>query len=506
MQIVHEKDRDERPIAVLGATGYIGARLVPRLAEAGWRVRAIGRNPDKLRGRGWLGNPLIESARGDVFDPASLRASLAGCRAVFYLVHSMNPDIKDFARADREAAQNLVEAATAAGLERIIYLGGLGEDAAELSHHLRSRSEVGRILRAGPVPVTSFRAAMIIGSGSASFEILRYLVERLPVMVTPRWIFTPCQPIAVRNVLHYLVACLDAPATVGEVFDIGMEEVVTYDDLMRVYAEEAGLPKRLIVPVPVLTPKLSSYWIHLVTPVPAALARPLAEGLRNPVLCHDTRIRDILPQELLDCRRAIRLALEKSRLQQVESSWSDAGQLPPVEWSSHADPDWAGGTVFSDDRRMLVAASAAACWPAVVGIGGKTGWYYADWLWHVRGGMDRLVGGPGLSRGRRDATRVQAGDALDFWRVLAVDPEHRLKLVAEMKVPGEAVLELVLIECTDGTTEIRQYARFKPHGLFGLFYWYAVLPFHNLVFAGMLRGIARAAGGRIVRGPEPLGD
>jgi uncharacterized protein YbjT (DUF2867 family) len=496
--------RDPRPIAVLGATGYIGARLVPRLLDAGWQVRAIGRNPAKLAGRPWASHPRVETVAGDVFDAAGLAAALQGCQAAFYLVHSMNPQTTDFAAADRQAAANMASAAAAAGVGRIIYLGGLGEDAPQLSHHLRSRHEVGTTLQAGSVPVTIFRAAMIIGSGSASFEILRYLVERLPVMVTPRWVGTPCQPIAVSNVLHYLVACLDCPATLGRTFDIGTEEVVTYHELMRLYAEEARLPRRWIIPVPVLTPRLSSYWIHLVTPVPASLARPLAEGLRNPVLCQDTVARDLLPQPLLNCRMAIRRALENLRLQQVESSWMDAGRVPPVEWSTSEDPEWAGGTLFRDDRRMLVAAPAQQCWPAVVGIGGKTGWYYADWLWRVRGGMDRLLGGPGIGRGRRDPLAVQAGDALDFWRVLAVEPGRRLKLVAEMKVPGEAVLELLLTECVDGTTEVRQSARFRPRGLLGLLYWYSVLPLHNLVFVGMLRGIARAAGGRILAGPEPL--
>ena len=254
----------------------------------------------------------------------------------------------------------------------------------------------------------------------------------------------------------------------------------------------------------VLTPRLSSYWIHLVTPVPAALARPLAEGLRNPVLCQDNRIRDLIPQELLDCRQAIRFALEKLRLQQVETSWTDAGAVAPVEWSTQEDPDWAGGTIFKDDRRILVKCPADKLWPAVIGIGGKTGWYYADWLWHLRGWMDRLLGGPGLGRGRRDPAKVQVGDALDFWRVLAVEPGHRLKLVAEMKLPGEAVLELVLTECADGTTEVRQYARYKPRGLLGLLYWYAVLPLHNLVFVGMLTGIAKASDVDIVNGPTPI--
>ena len=488
-------------VAVLGATGYIGARLVPKLLESGFKVRAIGRNLNKLKGRRWSSHAGVETAFGDVFDTESLERAVSGCQVVYYLVHSMNRDVGDFAEADRIAARNMVAASAKADVGRIIYLAGLGEEHGELSHHLKSRREVEQILRSGNVPVTTLRAAMIIGSGSASFEILRYLVERLPVMVTPRWIFTECQPIAVRNVLHYLVACLDCPETVGETYDIGTEEVVTYCDLMRIYAEEAGLTKRLIIPVPVLTPRLSSYWIHLVTPVPAALARPLAEGLRNPVLCKDNRIRAVIPQNLLDCRQAIRFALEKLRLQQVETSWTDAGAVAPLEWSTEQDPDWAGGTIFKDDRRMLVKAAAEKLWPAVIGIGGKTGWYYADWLWHLRGWMDRLVGGPGLGRGRRDPAEVQAGDALDFWRVLVVDPGHRLKLVAEMKLPGEAVLELILTECFDGTTEVRQCARYKPRGLLGLLYWYSVLPFHRLVFVGMLKGIAKASGVEIITGP-----
>jgi len=497
-------NQEHASVAVLGATGYIGARLVPKLVESGFRVRAIGRNPDKLKSRTWSNRTGVETIFGDVFNIGSLEQAISGCGVVFYLVHSMNPDVGDFAEADRIAAQNMAQVAARTGVRRIIYLAGLGDDNVDLSHHLRSRREVEEVMRAGSVPVTTFRAAMIIGSGSASFEILRYLVERLPVMVTPRWIFTQCQPIAVRNVLHYLVACLDCPETVGETYDIGCEEVVTYSDLMRIYAEEAGLRKRLVIPVPVLTPRLSSYWIHLVTPVPAALARPLAEGLRNPVLCKENRIRTIIPQELLDCRRAIRFALEKLRLQQVETSWTDAGAVAPVEWSTHEDPDWAGGTIFKDDRRMLVNAAAERLWPSVIGIGGKTGWYYADWLWHLRGWMDRLLGGPGLGRGRRDPAEVQAGDALDFWRVLAVDPGHRLKLVAEMKLPGEAVLELILTECADGTTEVRQCARYKPRGLLGLLYWYSVLPLHNLVFVGMLTGIAKAANVEIVNGPTPI--
>ncbi len=300
-------------LAVLGATGYVGGRLVPRLLAAGYRVRAIGRSLAKLRGRSWAGHPLVELAAGDALQPESLGAALRGASVLYFLVHSMAPGGGDFTRADRDAARNAAGAASAAGVRRIIYLGGLGEDHPGLSRHLRSRAEVARLLQAGPVPVTVLRAAMIIGSGSASFEILRYLVERLPVMVTPRWIDTPCQPIAIRNVLTYLIGCLDCPQTVGQVFDIGQPRIVTYRELMTIYAEEAGLRRRWIVPVPVLTPRLSSYWIHLVTPVPASLARPLAEGLSNPVLCQEQRLATLVPQELLDCRRAIRLALQRQR-------------------------------------------------------------------------------------------------------------------------------------------------------------------------------------------------
>ncbi len=500
--MINSTQADNKTVAVIGATGYIGARLVPKLIDAGWHVRAIGRNPEKLNGRSWSKAAGVKTVCADVFEVESLEKAVQGCSAIFYLVHSMNPQTGDFAQADRMAAINMTAAAEKAGVKRIVYLAGLGDETVDLSHHLQSRREVEDILKSGNVPLTVFRAAMIVGSGSASFEILRYLVERLPVMITPRWVSTQCQPIAVRNVLHYLVACLNVPETTGKTFDIGTEEIVTYADLMRIYAEEAGLAKRWIIPVPVLTPKLSSYWIHLVTPIPASLAQPLAEGLRNPVLCRETKIREYIPQKLLSCREAISLALEKMRLQQVETSWMDAGEVAPVEWSTDEDPSWAGGTVFRDNRKMIVKGSAEQLWPAVIGLGGKTGWYYANWLWKLRGAFDRLIGGPGLGRGRRNPHLVQPGDALDFWRVLTVEENQRLKLVAEMILPGEAVLEVRLIESAEGTTEVQQCARFKPHGLSGLLYWYAVLPFHNLIFTGMMKGIARVSGAEIVKGPD----
>jgi len=493
---------DPRPIFVAGASGYIGGRLVPRLLDAGYHVRALARAPEKLAGRPWAQHPHLEIVQGDVLDLPSLTETMNQCRAAYYLVHSMNPGVADFAATDRQAARNVATAAAEEQLEQIIYLSGLGDEEARLSHHLQSRTEVGDILQQGTVPVTILRAAMIIGAGSASFEILRYLVDRLPVMITPRWIDTPCQPIGVRNVLHYLVGCLEEPKTIGETFDIGQPEVTNYRKLMEIYAEEAGLPRRLVIPVPVLTPRLSSYWIHLVTPVPASIARPLAEGLSNPVVCHENRIIDLLPQELFDARKSIRLALDHLRQQTVETSWIDSGQIDPAEWSNPGDPNWAGGSICDDSRRIILQASAEEVWTALSSIGGKTGYYYADWLWEIRGFIDRLFGGVGLDRGRRSQTELYPGDAIDFWRVTAVQKPELLRLVAEMKLPGKAALSFDLKPLTDGQVELQQSARFLPRGLLGLLYWYAVLPFHHYVFNGMLRGIARATGKPILRGPE----
>jgi uncharacterized protein YbjT (DUF2867 family) len=497
-------EKDPRPIFVAGATGYIGARLVPLLLDAGYHVRALARAPGKLKTRPWAQHPRLEIVKGDVLDKASLQQALAGCRAAYYLVHSMVPGVRDFAATDRQAAGNMAEAAAAVKLEQIIYLGGLCDVQASLSHHLQSRTEVGAVLSQGPVPVTILRAAMIIGSGSASFEILRYLVDRLPVMITPRWIDTPCQPIGVRNVLHYLIGCLEEPKTIGGTFDIGQPEVTNYRKLMEIYAEEAGLPRRLVIPVPVLTPRLSSYWIHLVTPVPASIARPLAEGLCNPVVCQENRIVELLPQELFDARKAIRLALDRLRQHQVESSWTDSGEINPAEWSVPGDPHWAGGSYYDDSRRIILEATPEEVWPAVSSIGGETGYYYANWLWGLRGVLDRLCGGVGLSRGRRSQTELYPGDAIDFWRVIEVQKPDFLMLYAEMKLPGEAVLSFQLKPLDDGLVELQQIARFLPRGLLGLLYWYAVMPFHHYVFNGMMHGIARASGQIIRSGPEPM--
>jgi uncharacterized protein YbjT (DUF2867 family) len=479
-------ERKERPpVFVTGATGYIGGRLVPRLLEAGYRVRCLARSPRKLDDRSWTGDPGVEIVTGDVGDPEALARAMDGCQVAYYLVHSMVAAGSDYAARDRELAGSFAAAAESAGCRRIIYLGGLGETGGGLSEHLSSRREVEETLAGGSVPVTVLRAAMIIGSGSASFEILRYLVERLPIMITPRWVSTECQPIAVRNVLHYLVEAIETPATAGRTLDIGGPEIVTYLELMQTYAAAAGLRKRLIVPVPVLTPRLSSLWIHLVTPLDSHIARPLAEGLKNRVVCRDDDAARLMPQELLTSRQAIDAALGMAH---PETSWSDAGTIP-------GDPDWAGGTSYVHREETPVDAPPGEAFRAVVRIGGKNGWYGVDSLWRIRGWIDQLLGGPGLRRGRRDADSVRYGDALDFWRVTGVEEPRSLRLRAEMIVPGEAILEFeVDPDRTDsGRCRLVQTARFLPRGLLGILYWYAVMPLHGIVFRRMLQGIRRAA-------------
>ncbi|MBI1271958.1 DUF2867 domain-containing protein [bacterium] len=492
-------------VLVLGATGYVGTRLVSRLLadDPDFKIRVCSRSREKLAGRAWARDSRVEILEADVLDRDSLARAVEGCTQAFYLVHSMNSSSDDFASSDREAARNMVEAAGRSGLKHIIYLGGLGEDSPDLSKHLRSRTEVGRILRSGPVPVTTLRAAMIIGSGSASFEILRYLVDRLPVMITPRWVSVPTQPIAIANVLNYLRGCLDLDLRDrgNLTFDIGGPEVVTYKELMLTYAEEAGLGRRWIIPVPVFTPRLSSYWIHLVTPVPAFLGRPLAEGLRNPTICTNNEIKELIPQELYTCRKAIRLALDRMQHHQVESHWTDAGKIWPVAWSNEGDARWAGGTVYEDRREVLLDATAEEVWRPVIRLGGETGYYYADWLWRLRGAMDKLAGGVGLRRGRRSPESVSSGDVLDFWRVRHVEPCRHLSLVAEMRLPGEAVLEFRIEEQPDGRTRLTQVAKFLPSGLLGIAYWKLITPLHDLVFHGMLKGLAEATSRRIVMGP-----
>ena len=473
-------------LAIAGVTGYIGGRLAPRLLERGYAIRCLVRSPAKVQNRAWATDPNVEIRQVNLEDEDALTHELEGCEAAFYLVHSMMSAGSDYAEHDRQLAATFARAARAAGVKRIIYLGGLGETGPDLSEHLSSRREVEEALASTGVAVTVLRAAMIIGSGSASFEILRYLVERLPVMITPKWVSTPCQPIAVRNVLGYLVGVLAAPETAGGIFDIGGPEVFRYRDIMNIMAEALGLPRRLVIPVPVLTPRLSSYWIQLITPLSNTIARPLAEGLKNPVVCRENRILALVPQKLLGVREAIDAALNKIAELSVETSWSMAGPIP-------GDPDWAGGTVFRDVREIPVKAPDWAVFRAVCRVGGGNGWYAADILWKIRGWMDQLAGGPGLRRGRRNPETVGYGEALDFWRVVGFERDRRLALRAEMKLPGEAVLEFRVAALNDGQSVLHQSALFRPRGLLGLAYWYCVLPFHAIVFRGMLSGIEREA-------------
>jgi len=491
------------PVLVTGATGYVGGRLVPRLLLEGYRVKAMARSRAKLASRSWAAHPMVELVEADVLDPPSLIKACQGCWAAYYLVHSMNPFTRDFAETDRQAAEHMVSAASMAHLDRIVYLGGLIPDDQPLSSHLLSRAEVGRILQSGPVPTTILRAAMIMGSGSASFEIMRYLVDRLPIMITPRWVRSQVQPISIRNVVGYLAGCLEHDEVCGQTYDIGGPEVVTYEELFQIYAQEAGLPRRRIIPVPMLSPVLSSYWIHLITPVHSSIARPLAEGLRHNVICRDERIRSIIPQDLMDCRRTIRRILFKRQQQLVETSWTDAGPVLPPEWVQTGDVRYAGGTVISKIYRIRIHHAPQAIWDLLVRIGGEQGWYFADFLWRTRGWLDELVGGVGARRGRRHPSELAVGDALDFWRVIEVRPPRRLLLMSEMKAPGEAVLDFYLQPLDGDQTELQIVIRFLPVGLWGLFYWYGLLPFHTWIFKGVLKALPGKLEQADLRTPDP---
>lgn len=481
---------------VTGASGYIGGRLVPELLAAGHHVRCLARTPAKLRDHPWAGQ--VEIVRGDVTDAETLAPALRDIDVAYYLVHALGGG-RDFERTDREAARTFAEQARAAGVRRIVYLGGLtprGVPERALSPHLRSRAEVGRILLKSGIPTTVLRAAVVIGSGSASFEMLRYLTERLPVMVTPSWVRTRLQPIAVRDVLRYLVGSARMPEDVSRTFDIGGPDVLTYFDMMRRYASVAGLPRRLILPVPVLTPRLSSQWIGLVTPVPRSIARPLAESLRHEVVCDEHDIATWVPDPPgtpIPFDRALSLALKRVRDAQVATRWSSASVPGAPSDPLPTDPDWAGGSLYVDERELNVDASPQALWRVVEGIGGENGWYSFPLAWAVRGWFDRLIGGVGLRRGRRDAARLRVGDSLDFWRVEEIERGRLLRLRAEMRLPGLAWLEMYAERDESGRTRYRQRALFHPRGLAGHAYWWSVSPFHAVVFGGMARNIALTA-------------
>jgi len=476
-------------ILVTGATGYVGGRLVPRLVEAGHRVRVLARDPARLAGRPWIRR--VEVVKGDVLAPETLRAAMHGVSAAYYLVHSMG-GAAGFHERDLAAAANFAAAARAAGVARIVYLGGLGDPEAGLSDHLRSRQATGGRLREAGVPVTEFRAAVIVGSGSLSFEMIRYLTERLPAMICPRWVYQRIQPIAVRDVIAYLEAALRTPESAGKIVEIGGADVVTYRDMMLGYARLRGL-RRWLVPVPVLTPRLSSHWVHWMTPVPSGIARPLVEGLRNEVVVRDDAARRLFPGiQPLSYVEGLALALATLDRGGIETAWSDAlstsqGDAPPVLLSTHEG-------MIIERRQLAVDLPPEALFRSFCGLGGARGWLYANWAWRLRAMVDRLAGGVGLRRGRRDPDTLRAGDALDFWRVEAVEAPALLRLRAEMKVPGRAWLQFEARPAPGGSLLV-QTAFFAPRGLSGLLYWYALYPFHAAIFGNLIRKVAERARG-----------
>ncbi len=470
-------------ILIVGASGYVGGRLVALLAAEGHQLRLASRDPRGLAER----FPETEVVRVDLLDPATLPAALEGIDTAYYLAHSMAGGEKGFELRDLRAARWFGRAAREAGVRHIVYLGGLGDPTKGLSSHLASRQETGAELAAHGVPVTEFRAAVIIGSGSASFELLRSLVEHLPVMVTPRWVRTLCQPIAIRDVLDYLKGAAGHPERAG-VVEIGGPDVLSYAEMMHTYARLRGM-RRLMVPVPVLTPRLSSYWCNLVTPVPASIARPLIEGLRNEVVVQDPEPALAFGVRTTPFEVAVRRAIDRTDRHAVETTWFDSMGLP-------GRPDLARDEnregMIVDRQRRVARATPEQAFAEVERLGGHAGWPSGNALWRVRGLLDRLVGGPGMRLGRRDPQRVRVGDAVDFWRVEEVRPGELLRLRAEMKVPGRAWLQYETVEAPGGC-RIVQTAFFEPRGLSGRLYWYLLLPVHLAIFRNSVRELARRA-------------
>jgi len=482
-------------ILVTGATGYIGGRLAPRLVEAGHDVRVLVRDAGRLRESPWSQD--VDVVVGDLTDAATLVPAMDGVDVVYYLVHAMGAG-GDFEATENASARNVAEAARAAGVTRIVYLGGLHPDVplSTLSTHLRSRAEVGQILLDSGVPTVAFQAGTVIGSGSASFEMIRHLTEVLPYMPAPKWVRNFIQPIAVRDVLYYLVAAASLPAEVNRTFDIGGPDVLRYGQMMNGYALEAGLRQRPIASLPVLTPWLASQWVNLVTPIPRQLAVPIIASLQYDCVTSEHDIADYIPDPeggLTGYRKAVRLALAKVRDGEVETSWQNATIAGAPSNLIPSDPDWSGHTVYTDVKQKHADAPPAQVWSVIEGIGGENGWYSFPLAWALRGWADKLVGGVGLRRGRRDAKRLAAGDALDFWRVESIDRGKSLRLRAEMKVPGMAWLEMSVEPDPAGGSIYHQRAVFFPSGLGGRLYWYSILPFHGIIFTGMANKITATA-------------
>jgi uncharacterized protein YbjT (DUF2867 family) len=485
------KGKDCKPALCLvtGATGYIGGRLIRELLAHGYRVRILARHPERLHDHPWINR--VEIASGDAHDEATLDKALAGVDVAYYLLHAlMSKD--DFEAEERDLAQKFAVAAKSAEVSRIVYLGGIIAEAESLSPHLRARTETGEILRASGVPTIELRAGVVIGSGSASFEMLRYLTERLPIMTVPKWVNNRIQPIAIRDVLRYLVGAASLGPKISGDFDIGGPEVFTYREMMMQYAAAAGLRKRIIIPIPVLTPRLSSGWVGLVTPVPYTLAKRLVASLKNEVVARDDGIRKLIPDPpsgLTSFQKAVQLALKRIKSANVETRWTNASVPGTPSDPLPTDPDWAGGTLYQDVRVIESSDPVDVVWARVESIGGDNGYSTATWAWRIRGFLDRIYGGVGLRRGRRDPIHLLEGEALDFWRVEAIDRPHLLRLRAEMKMPGLAWLEFRLEETNTGT-RLTQRAIFAPRGLMGHLYWASVWPMHGIVFPSMARHAA----------------
>jgi uncharacterized protein YbjT (DUF2867 family) len=475
---------DDRLIMLTGATGYVGGRLLKILEKRGYRVRCMARRPDILTSRVSSSTQVVE---GNVLDINSLQVTLKGVRVAYYLIHSMSSE-GSFEENDRKAAHNFAEVAKGAGVERIIYLGGLGNDEDELSPHLRSRQEVGKILRQSGIPLVEFRASIVIGSGSLSFQLIRSLVERLPIMITPKWVQVAAQPIAIEDLIEYLEAALYLPDSGSRVYEIGGADQVSYADIMRIYGSCRNIAVRMI-PVPFLSPYISSLWLGLITPLYARIGRKLIQSIVHPTVVRDKSALNDFNIKPMGVNDAIRRAIDKEDKEFSETRWSDSisssGNMP--SWFSQSF-----GSRLIDSRTLKVDMPPKATFIPIQKIGGNNGWYAWNWLWQLRGFLDLLVGGVGMRRGRAHLDILRVGDTIDFWRVEVHKPNHFLRLTAEMKLPGRAWLEFEVLG-DELTSTIRQTAIFDPVGLLGLAYWYALYPLHQLVFAGMLRGIADKA-------------
>ena len=477
-------------ILVTGATGYVGGRLAPKLLEAGYRVRCLVRDPSRLQGRSWL--KRVEVIQGDALNPADLAEAMKGVSAAYYLVHGKQGG-RDSAERDLQAARNFAQAAEDENIEQIIYLGELVDPAANLSPYLRSRHETGFTLRHGKVPVTEIRAGMIIGSGSALFEMIRYLTEREPILTCPAWFFSLAQPIAIRDVLAYLVDMLKTPDAVGRVIEVGGPSRLTYADMLLGYAKERNL-SRWLIRTPFYAPRLSAYWVHMITPIHWRVVAPLIEGLRANLIVRDETAKKLFPHiQPIDYQTAVHLALGRIQRDNVEPSWSDArvtavGDVKPYRFTVEDG-------MFIERRQVVLELTPETVFRSYTGIGGTRGWLYMDWSWAMRGWLDKAIGGVGLRRGRRHPDEINTGEALDFWRVEAVEKNHLMRLRAEMKLPGKAWLQFESIPAPEDEkkTLFTVTAYFAAYGFFGFLYWYAMWPFHKFIFDGLTRRLASRA-------------